>query len=87
MRIIDRTSDIGFVQISIDNKYKIKTDVDVQLSKRLDKLKQSAIGGNPMDIVKYNYELLESTRLKKRIENYLYHELENDENTREKSKR
>lgn len=76
-KVVDdfESKSIGFKSIAVESKAQVDKEIDKLFNRRLKDLKELAMKGNPLDIARYNYELITVDDNKRQMKNYLYHEL------------
>ena len=74
-KVVDDFESIGFKTVVVGSKAQVDKEIDKLFNRRIKDLKELAMKGNPLDIARYNYELLTADNTKRQMKNYLYHEL------------
>ena len=73
-KVVDDFESIKFKTV-VGSKAQVDKEIDKLFNRRLKDLKELAMKGNPLDIARYNYELITVDDNKRQMKNYLYHEL------------
>ena len=73
-KVVDDFESIKFKTV-VGSKAQVDKEIDKLFNRRLKDLKELAMKGNPLDIARYNYELITVYDNKRQMKNYLYHEL------------